>query len=112
MPAYLYHKKYVAQQDICKTLDTSFLLEIVDDFKKILTFMPSGLFPATVTADIKYEADAQATEQITLSLQGSVMFIYYRVYGEAYPQVPTAEQIQKINDIWIGIGHPENIITI
>jgi hypothetical protein len=74
--------------------------------------MPPGLFPATLTADIQYEADAQATEQVFLSLQGSVMFLYYRVYGEPYPEVPNAEQVQKINNIWIGIGHPENIITI
>jgi len=90
--------------------DTAFLLTIVDDFKKILTFMPSGNFPSTLIADITFETEAMMTENIVLSLQGTVIFLYQHVYNEVYPTNPTPTQIVKINDIWVGIGHPENKI--
>jgi hypothetical protein len=73
--------------------------------------MPAGIFPATLTADLLFETVATSNEEIVLSLEGSVMFLYSRVYGEPYPLIPTTSQIKKINDIWIGIGHPENIIV-
>jgi len=113
MPQYFYQSQYTPTQVVTcnSTVDKSFLLEIVDDFKKILAFMPVGVFPATLNADIQFEADAQATENITLSLQGTVMYLYVRVFGEAYPANPTSEQRAKINSIWLGIGHPENIIA-
>jgi hypothetical protein len=117
MPTYFYQNQlrgYRSNQAVvCNSnIDRSFLLEIVDDFKQILAFMPSGMFPATLTADIQYETEAAITENIVLSLQGTVQYLYYRVYGDIYPVNPTIEDIKKINDIWIGIGHPENIITI
>jgi hypothetical protein len=83
----------------------------VSDFKKILAFMPVGEFPATLNANIQFEAQAEITENIVLSLQGTVMYLYTRVFGEAYPTSPTSEQRAKINSIWLGIGHPENIIA-
>lgn len=90
--------------------DIAFLLEIISDFKQILTYMPSGNFPSTLRADITFETEATMTENIVLSLQGTVIFLYQHVYNEPYPTSPTPAQIVKINDIWVGIGHPENII--
>lgn len=73
--------------------------------------MPVGVFPSTLNADIQFEAQAEATENIVLSLKGTVMYLYSRVFGEPYPANPTSEQRAKINSIWLGIGHPENIIA-
>ena len=113
MSRYFFQPTYAPTRVVTcnSSIDKSFLLEIIDDFKKILTFMPTGMFPATLTASIQYEAEAAITEHIALSLRGSVQYLYYRVYGDIYPTNPTPEEIKKINDIWIGIGHPENIIT-
>jgi hypothetical protein len=111
MPSYFNVPTYIPQVVTCNSsLDKSFLLEIVDDFKKLLIYFPTGLFPATLTANITFETPAQATETINLSLQGSVVYLYQVVFKERYPANPTSEQRAKINSIWIGIGHPENII--
>ena len=112
MPTYFSGAGLMTSRQTCKpSLETPFLLEIVQVFKKIIAYMPPGIFPSTLTASLRYETLATSTEEITLSLEGSVIFLYSRVYGEPYPLVPTGEQIKKINDIWIGIGHPENIIV-
>jgi hypothetical protein len=112
MPTYFYQKSLINQglPPCNSTSDLAFLTEIVNDFKKLLTFMPAGEFPATLIANIQFEAKAIVTENIVLTLQGTVQFLYSRIYGEAYPKHPTAKQIKQINNIWIGIGHPENII--
>jgi hypothetical protein len=115
MPTYFYQSQattYAASQTIvCKSsIDKSFLLEIVDDFKKILEFMPVGEFPSTLRSDINFEAKAEISETISLNLEGTVIFLYARMFNEPYPTNPTEEQRDKINSIWVGIGHPENII--
>jgi len=112
MPTYFYQKTLFDQglAPCDATSDLAFLNEIVGDFKKLLSFMPSGEFPATLTTNIQFEARADITENIVLSLEGTVQFLYSRIYNEVYPSRPTPKQIQQINDIWIGIGHRENII--
>lgn len=90
--------------------DTSFVIEMIHDLKKLLTFMPTGIFATTLGNDIKFEAKAEVTETIQLSLQGSVAYLFVRLFNEPYPANPTPSQIEKINAIWVGIGHPENII--
>jgi hypothetical protein len=111
MPTYFYQKSSSDELPPCdSTSDLAFLSEIIGDFKKLLTFLPTGEFPATLTTNIQFEARADITENIVLSLEGSVQFLYSRIYNEEYPTRPTLKQIQQINDIWIGIGHRENII--
>jgi hypothetical protein len=92
-------------------LDTAFLLEIVADFKKILGYMPYGTFPVTVRANIQFETDATVTETVVLDLAGTVILLYSQLFKEPYPEMPFTElQRGRINAIWTGIGHPENII--
>lgn len=92
-------------------LDTAFLLEIVADFKKILGYMPYGTFPVTVRANIQFETDATVTETVVLDLAGTVILLYSHLFKEPYPEMPFTElQRGRINAIWTGIGHPENII--
>jgi hypothetical protein len=92
-------------------LDTAFLLEIVSDFKKILGYMPFGTFPVTVRASIQFETDATVTETIVLDLAGTVILLYSQLFNEPYPEMPFTDlQRERINAIWVGVGHPENII--
>lgn len=94
-------------------LDTAFLLEIVTDFKKILGYMPVGVFPVTVLANIQFETDATVTETVVLDLAGTVILLYSQLFNEPYPDMTkplTDLQRERINAIWTGIGHPENII--
>ncbi len=91
--------------------DSGFLLEIVNDFKELLMNFPEGFYPATVSLTLKFDTEAKATEEIKLSLEGSVIYIYLKMFKEPYPAAPLTElQRQRINAIWEGIGHPENII--
>jgi len=94
-------------------LDTAFLLEIVSDFKKILGYMPYGTFPVTVRANIQFETKAMMSENIVLDLAGTVILLYSQLFKEPYPDMTkplTDLQRERINAIWIGVGHPENII--
>ena len=113
MPQYFYQPGYSSPKVVkCNTnLDKTFLIEIINDFKKILAYLPVGVFPSTLNADIAFEAQVQATQEINLSLQGTVMFLYARVFGEPYPSKPTSDQRARINSIWTGIGRPENMIA-
>jgi hypothetical protein len=99
--------------DLCDcSLDTEFLIKIVGNFKKILQYMPSGVFPLTLTTNIEFKTDATISENIILDLSGTVVLIYTQMFKEPYPTTPFTElQRQRINAIWEGIGHPENIIA-
>ena len=109
MPSYFSLSQFTSDC-VCPD-DTDFLLEIVDDFKQLLVNFPAGLYPATITLALKFDSKADVTETIQLSLEGSVMYIYMRMFKEPYPSMPFTElQRQRINAIWEGIGHPENII--
>jgi hypothetical protein len=94
------------------TDELDFMREIVDNFKTLVTHYPEGFYPVTIKVDLKFEAPAVVTEKIVLSLQGTVIYIYTKMFKEPYPSAPFTElQRQRINAIWKGIGHPENIIA-
>ena len=100
--------------DTCPCNDSNelaFFLEVVNDFKELVKNYPVGYYPATVEVDLKFKSEAKSTETIQLSLEGTVMFIYIKMFNERYPSAPFTElQCQRINTIWEGIGHPENKI--
>ena len=109
MPSYFSLLQFTS--DCVCSDDTDFLLEIVDDFKQLLLNFPAGLYPATISLTLEFDSKADTTNQIKLSLEGSVIYIYIKMFKEPYPAEPLTElQRQRINAIWEGIGHPENII--
>ena len=109
MPTFFSPPMYTPTQ--CNnTSDSNFLLAVVFSLKKVINYLPTGVFPETLRTPLTFRTTASATQYITLSLQGTVEFLYSRVYREPYPTNPTLIQKKQINDIWIGIGHPENII--
>ena len=92
--------------------ELAFLLEITGDFKKLIQHYPEGLFPVTIALALKFDTKATVTETIELTLEGTVIFIYTKMFKEKYPSLPYTElQRDRINAIWKGIGHPENIIA-
>jgi hypothetical protein len=91
--------------------ELAFIGEIVDDFKNLIKNYPEGLYPVTIKLALKFESKATVAEKVELSLEGTVIFIYTRMFKEPYPTAPfTKLQRERINAIWQGIGHPENII--
>jgi hypothetical protein len=92
--------------------ELAFLREITDDFKKLIEHYPEGLYPVTIALPLNFESKVTATESIELSLEGTVIYIYTKMFKEKYPSLPYTElQRDRINAIWKGIGHPENIIA-
>jgi len=91
--------------------DLAFLQEIARGIKKLVEHYPEGLYPVTVALALEFETEASTTEQIELTLEGTVIYIYIKMFKEPYPVMPYTDlQRERINAIWSGIGHPENII--
>jgi len=102
----------VCGSSISLATDLTFVTQAIDFFIEVVKNMPPGFFPATLINQMKFETPASATETIVItSLQVTVEFLYKHLFNERYPTNPTPIQIEKINAIWVGIGHPENIIT-
>jgi hypothetical protein len=114
MPRFFEQAKYIpAKVLVCKgSDDLSFVRELINTLQKIVTVMPSGVFPATLRTDVEFKSPAVIVEKISLSLQGTVTFLYRKVFNEPYPEFPTPLQQEKINAIWIGIGYPENVVPV
>jgi hypothetical protein len=91
--------------------DTEFINKMVDGFKKLIAFMPEGKFAQTIASEkLQFEGKAEVTQTIVLDLFGSAVYLYMKLFKEPYPKNPSKLQIEKMNAIWVGIGHPENII--
>lgn len=93
-----------------RRVELAFLSDVIAKFKQVVNYMPPGDFTMEVQAKAVFSSHASSTETISLSLAGSVAFIYIQVYKEPYPTNPTPTQIARINEIWIGIGYPENVL--
>jgi len=87
-----------------------FLLETIDNFKKMLTFMRPGTFGASMSEMMIYESKAAQGEVVVLKETGLVAYIYFKMFGSPQPTEPNAEEIDRINYIWTAIGKPENKI--
>lgn len=93
--------------------DKLFVLTMIDDLKRLLIYLPPGIYGKAIFGTYVYEAEAKQGNTVELNLLGTVMFIYYQIFKEIYPvENPTLQQIERINAIWEAIGHPENMIPL
>ena len=91
--------------------DKVFLKEIISDFVRLLAFNDPGYF-GKLFMQALYESEATIDEAATLSLHGTMAYIYIYIYKEPFPSDPTPEQQDRINKIWIELYHPENIVIV
>lgn len=114
MPRVFQQTKYIPPKVlVCESSNNlSFLRGLINTLQKVVTVMPSGIFPATLRTDVEFKSPASVVEKISLSLQGTVMFLYQQVFDAPYPENPTSLQQEKINAIWVGIGYPENVVPV
>ena len=91
--------------------EKDFLKTIIYDFKKLLAFRDEGLY-SDLHSQKTYAASVSGVEKITLSKTGTMMYYYYLVYNERYPKEPTIEQQRRINEIWIAMKMPENVVPV
>jgi hypothetical protein len=115
MPRYFTTSDITSQTCVCDdnySEELKILRELTEDFKRLIEHYPEGAFPATVSLTLNFDAKASTTEKIVLTLEGTMMYIYVKMFKERFPAKPFTElQRQRINAIWEGIGHPENIIA-
>jgi hypothetical protein len=93
------------------THERYFLRTMISSFSKILAFNAPGYFGEMYSQKV-WKANSAMVEKIDLTLQGTMVYLYIYVYKEQFPKSPTPEQQQKINEVWIAMGHPENVINV
>lgn len=85
---------------------------MIRDFKRLLIFNPPGNFGGELHSQEVYDASAQGSENITLNTLGTMMLYYYLLHKEPCPENPTPEQQSRINEIWVAMNIPENVVPL
>ena len=93
------------------TFELNFLKTMISGFRRLLPFLDPGMF-GKVNFNHIFKATAGAGETNLLNLEGQMKLIYIVAFKEAFPTSPTPEQQQNINEVWIAMGHPENVINV
>jgi hypothetical protein len=91
--------------------ELNFLKTMISGFKRILPFLDPGIF-GKLNFNHVFTGEASATEARLLNLQGQMKLIYIVAFKEGFPTSPTPEQQRNINEVWIAMGHPENVINV
>jgi hypothetical protein len=92
--------------------DAQFIVSVIESFERLLTFVRPGVFGA-IASGKEYKSKVSGTEAIKLSLDGYAIYVYCFVYKEVYPTAPfTQQQVDRINEIWDALKHPEKKISI
>ena len=92
--------------------DKTFVLTMISDLRRLLIYLPTGLYGKKFYGDFEYQAKASETQVKTLDIYYSGLLIYYQFFKEEYPEKPSTQQIGRMNAVWEAIGHPENIIPV
>lgn len=98
---------------LCKIKkDVQFVSSLISKITTIITNCGSGNLPPpvllakTVGSALEYETTAVATNTVTLSLEGFILYLYVKAYDEAYPETPSEIQRTRLHDIYKTIGVP------
>lgn len=91
--------------------ERSFLKTMIDDFKQLLLYKDKGYFD-NIQYSIEYQAKAAVTERVKLSKTGTMMYYYWLAYKEPFPKSPDNIQQQRINEIWLAMNMPENVVPV
>jgi hypothetical protein len=91
--------------------EKDFLKTIIIDFKKCIAFLDDGLFGKLFFQE-QYKAEAKQEQKTTLNVLGTMAFLYILKYKERYPILATVEQQQRINEIWLAMEMPENVVPV
>ena len=95
-----------------KEFDKTFVLTIIQDLRKLLIYLPTGVYGKQFFAQHVYEAKATSSKVMTLNSYYSGLLIYFNLFKEQFPKNPNVQQIERINAIFQAIGHPENKIPL
>ena len=95
-----------------KEFDKTFVLTMIQDLRRLLIYLPKGIYGKEMFGSYVYNANAKEETIVELNLLGTVMVFYYQIFKEKYPENPNVQETERINAIWEAIGHPENKIPL
>jgi hypothetical protein len=97
----------------CNSLESEskFVVSLIESFQKLLAFQKPGKY-GELHATKVYDAKADRTDAIKLTIEGYVMMIYMKVFKEDYPKMPNQKQVDNINQIWDALKRPEKKIRL
>ena len=91
--------------------ELNFLKTMITNFKRILVFLKPGMFGELRAQNVWTESISQA-EEFKFTQLGTMYYLYFKVFGEIVSLSPTPEQQRNINEVWIAMGYPENVINV
>ena len=88
-----------------------FLKTMVADFQQILVFLRPGIFGQLHSQSIMIETVKQV-EGYHLTQLGTMYYIYFKMFGEVASTTPTYQQQRNINQVWLAMKLPQNVIDV
>jgi len=92
-----------------------FLSTIIDDFIKIILFLPKGKYGTNINNRLIFDAKAEGSSAVSISIEGYVAYIFARVTKKRYPRTleeATPSDIALVNDIWFSLGYPDKTFQL
>ena len=91
--------------------EKNFLRTMVADFQQILVFLRPGMFGQMHSQRVWQETVKQV-EGYHLTQLGTMYYIYFKMFGEAASTTPTYQQQRNINQVWLAMKLPQNVIDV
>ncbi len=83
--------------------ECKFLLNLLTSLDRMMIFLPPE-FGKAIAPPIVFAGSASVTQVVTMGLEASVAFIYFKVFGERIPIDPNEEEKSRINAIYMALG--------
>lgn len=84
---------------------------MISDFRKIFTMMPPGLMGKMRVFNL-WPASANMVEVVEVDEIGTMVYLYLKVFGGPFPEKPTPQQHEYINQIWAAMDKHHKIIPV
>ena len=106
------HGKHISPHVIMDlAYEKHFLKTIIADFQQILVFLRPGNFGQLHSQQVWKETVKQV-EGYQLTQLGTMYWIYYKMFGEIASTTPTYQQQRNINQVWLAMNVPQNVIDV
>ena len=92
-----------------------FLSTVIDDFIKIILFLPAGLYGKDIKNRLIFNGTVTGSTSVVVSIDGYVAYIFARVTNRPYPKTleeASETDIALVNDIWFSLGYPNKTFQL
>lgn len=92
--------------------DYKFLYTIMDNFKKLLLTVPFGNYGGSLYSTLQFKGSAIKAENVLLSIDGLIAYLYFKAFDSPFPKNPTQEEINKLYSVYDALKISRPVITI